>query len=101
MFFLADGEETFTGGVVVGLDALAGVPEVGCLATGATYLIKVSATETSRGSSTKPSAQTSGGASGGVSVGAGGCSGVSSRERVGIVVVEVLGNILVVAVVTW
>ena len=59
MFFLADGEETFTGGVVVGLNYLAGVPEVGCLATGATYLIKVSAIETSRGSSTKPSAQTS------------------------------------------
>lgn len=37
--FLADGEETFTGGVVVGLDALAGVPEVGCLAASATYFI--------------------------------------------------------------
>ena len=98
MFFLADGEETFTGGVVVGLNYLAGVPEVGCLATGATYLIKVSAIETSRGSSTKPSAQTSGSASVGVSVGAGGCSGVSSRD---IVVVEVLGNIVVVAVVGW
>ena len=60
MCFLADGEEAFTGGVVVGFNYLAGVPEVGCLATGATYLIKVSATETSRGSSTKPSAQTSG-----------------------------------------
>lgn len=35
MFFLADGEEAFTGGVVVGFYYLAGVPEVGCLAAGA------------------------------------------------------------------
>ena len=39
VFFLADGEEAFTGGVVVGFYYVAGVPEVGCLAAGAPYFI--------------------------------------------------------------